>query len=56
MAKSDYNNKTKKIKPEIDEDVNNEHDVHNEVHHIERRAGVTTTLLGYFFLRGEMPG
>lgn len=38
--------------PEVNEDVNNEHDIHYEVHHIERRAGVTTTLHGCLFLGG----
>lgn len=42
-----------KVTPEVDEDVNDEHDIHYEVHHIERRAGVTAILHGYFFLRGE---
>ena len=26
--------------PEVDEDVHDEHDVHNQVHHVQRRAGV----------------
>lgn len=43
-----------KVRPEVDEDVNNKHDIHYEVHYIERRAGVTTTLHGYVFLREEM--
>jgi len=40
--------------PEIDEDVNDEHDVHYEVHHVERGAGVTTALHGCLLLRGEV--
>lgn len=39
------------FKPEVDEDVNDEHDVYDEVHHVERRAGVPTALHGCLFLR-----
>lgn len=41
------------IRPEVDEDVDNKHDVHYEVHHVERGAGVNTALHDYLFLRGE---
>lgn len=41
------------VRPEVDEDVNNEHDVHDEVHHVERGAGVDATLHGWILLKGE---
>lgn len=39
------------LTPEVDEDVNDEHDVHDEIYHVERRTGVNTTLHGWIFLR-----
>lgn len=41
------------LTPEVDEDVNDEHDVHDEIYHVERRTGVNTTLHGCIFLRRE---
>lgn len=48
-----HNYQSYKVIPEVDEDVNNEHDIHYEVHNIERRAGVYTTLQDWIFLRRQ---
>lgn len=39
--------------PEVDEDVNDEHDVHDEVDHVEWRAGVNAALHGRIFLERQ---
>lgn len=39
------------VTPEVDEDVNDEHDVHDEVDHVERRTRVNAALSGRLFLR-----
>lgn len=36
--------------PEVDDDINDEHDVDDEIHHVEGGTGVTTGLHGCFLL------
>lgn len=35
---------TNKVRPEVDEDVDNEHNIHYEVHNVERRARINTVV------------
>lgn len=41
---------------EVDDDVDDEHDVHDEVHHVERTAGVAAVLHGSLLLLVEQEG
>ena len=41
--------------PEVDDNVHDEHDVHDEVHHVERGAGVAARLHGRLLLVARIP-